>query len=111
MASVPTRTSDILFAASSCSNWLYGMVSTWVKRSHRNWIRITPRKAAKMYQVANWCLRSSGSLSGFFDFRSAVLSRLSSEAEKLQEAPTGRRFHVLGRLVEHVGLPCPGAAG
>jgi hypothetical protein len=36
------------------------MVSTWVKRSHRNWISITPRKAAKMYQVTNWCLRSSG---------------------------------------------------
>src|SRR5260370_39360820 len=37
------------------------MMSTWVKRSHRDWTSITPRKAAKMYQVANWCLRSSGS--------------------------------------------------
>src|SRR6266851_2582063 len=29
-----------------------------------------------------------------------------AKAEKLQEAPTGRRFDVLGRLVEHVGLLC-----
>ena len=35
--------------------------STSGKRSHRNWTSITPRKAAKIYQTANWCLRSSGS--------------------------------------------------
>ena len=38
-------------------------------------------------------------------FRPRSLVAVVAEAEKPREAPTGRRFHVLGRLVEHVGLP------
>src|ERR1700722_12005079 len=53
MVSEPTSTSEILFSLSNCSNWLYGMVSTCVYWIHRYWISITPRKAAKIYQVAN----------------------------------------------------------
>src|ERR1700760_4588960 len=65
------------------------MVSTRVKLSHRDWIRITPRKAAKMYQVANWCLRSSGSLGGFFAFGSAAVSRLSPNLRNCRKRQPG----------------------
>src|ERR1700687_4697658 len=65
------------------------MVSTWVKLSHRDWISSTPRKAAKMYQVANWCLRSSGSLGGFFAFGSAAVSRLSPKPRNCRKRQPG----------------------
>src|SRR5208282_45 len=45
--------------------------------SHTYWISITPRKAAKTYQTAKWCLRSSGSLGGFVAFGRAVSSPFS----------------------------------
>src|SRR5271156_5902089 len=53
------------------------MVWTWLKTSQTYWISITPRKAAKTYQTAKWCLRSSGSLGGFFAFGCEVVSPLS----------------------------------
>src|SRR5438477_611617 len=66
------------------------MVSTWLKLSHRDWISITPRKAAKMYQVANWCLRSSGSLGGCFAFGSTgALSRLSRKPRNCSKRQPG----------------------
>ena len=62
---------------------------------------MTPRKAASFYQVANSCLRSSGSLGGFFALAPRPCRRYA-ECEKPQQTSTGLRFHVLGQLVEHV---------
>ena len=42
-----------------------------------------------MYQVANWCLRSSGSLGGFFAFGSAALSRLSPKPRNCRKRQPG----------------------
>src|SRR5216683_7456965 len=85
------------------------MVSTWVKLSHRDWISITPRKAAKMYQVANWCLRSSGSLGGFLAFGSTAVSRLLPKPRNCRKRQPGAGSMSLV-VLSNMSVSCAGAA-
>ena len=66
------------------------------------------RKDVPDGEVVLSLLRLLGRLRGF---RPRSLAAVVAEAEKPWEAPTGRGFHVLGRRVEHVGLPCGAQMG
>src|SRR5260370_29069788 len=107
MVSCPTSTCAILFSSRSCSNWLYGMVSTWVKRSHRDWTSITPEEGRKdvpgrkLVLALLRLLRRAASRLAF----ARPGARCLAISKQLQESPTRRGlFRILRRLIEHVGL-------
>src|SRR5215471_9312029 len=79
------------------------MVSTCENSSHRYWISSTPRKAAKIYHVANWCLRSSGSLGGRCFGVGAALSRLLSRPKKCRTRRAGAGSVFFGMSLSHAG--------
>ena len=106
MVSAPTRTSEILFSVEQLLELTVRNGLDLGEAQPQGLDQHHAEEGRKDVPGGELVLALLGLLGRLLRFWLRRLVAVVAEAEKLQEAPTGRRFHVLGRLVEHVGLPC-----